>query len=197
MEPIIIGIWIVIYYLINTYIDNSKLARNCTSAIHASSVFLLYMFNMPTYMYYISTCYYIFDGLCEICILCNSPKVSNLVLIIHHAVAVYAVSYLYDPQLAKYMLSSFVLIEISNFPVYLAYHFRKTSNNMAMINLLLLAEVISFVVLRVIMAGVNLVLAIVVNEAPTMLIMMCGMIYVISILWTVCLALQLNAALSW
>lgn len=164
---------------------NIKVARNIISFIHATSVILFFTFGVPANCLFYMTCgYYIMDGLVELVYLVKDKKLTNLPMIVHHIVSCFALSYLRDPVVAKYLYYSFFLMELSNYPIYLVYHLKSNGyDNENVIKGLISVEALGFTVLRLWFGGKILYNATMSNEVPYITLLASAIIYVMSIFW--------------
>lgn len=168
-----------------------KIARNCTSTIHAAFVLIFFTFGIsPMDMLYVTTGYYLFDCIIESIELIKHHRLYNFGMVLHHAVSMYVLSYLQDPTLCEYIYYSFFIIEVSNFPVYLVYYLKSIKyGNEILIRLLILLEITSFTICRIMIYGTMLLHGIKMGIpfAP----LLCGaLIYIMSVIWLYGMVLQ-------
>jgi len=190
-------VWFGLTYLMHKLNNfNTKIARNFISAMHATSVVIFYLFDFqPRFLFYITSGYYLADGIVESYYLIKTNRLYNLSILIHHVIswmATYKLTDQIDLFGSKYFLGAFFTIELSNYPVYLVYHLKTIGyNNNTVIKLLTVLEIISYIILRVYMCGIKLYESYVFGLFPLHLILSCGFIYVISIIWLYGMFLQL------
>lgn len=171
---------------------NIKVARNIISSLHATSVILFFTFGVPANCLFYMTCgYYTMDGLVELLYLVKDKKLTNLPMVVHHIISCFALSYLRDPVVAKYLYLSFFLMELSNYPIYLVYHLKsKGYDNQKVIKGLIGVEALGFIVLRLWLGGQILYNATMSNEVPYITLIASAMIYLMSIFWVYGMILQ-------
>lgn len=183
-----------IFWAITTVYFNKygfKLARNCTSTLHATFVLIFYTIEIaPIDMLYVTTGYYLFDCIIESIELVKHNRLYNFGMVLHHTVSMYVLSYLQDPTLCEYIYYSFVIIEVSNFPVYLVYYLKSIKyDNELVMRLLILLEITSFAICRIILYGAMLLhgIKIGVSFGP----LLCGiLLYIMSVIWIYGMILQ-------
>ena len=178
-------------YIICNY--NRKIARNLVSATHAILVILCYTLNVTAKnMFYVSYGYYLMDLCIELHYLLfhNNKITSSLALIIHHIISCYILCYLNGNYVPKYLYYSFFIIELSNIPIYIVYHLRRIKyNNKTILKCLLYLEAVSFIFFRLILCGINIHNSY--KYIPNDVLISALSIYLISIIWTYALFVQI------
>ena len=102
----------------------------------------------------------------------------------HHVISCVILNYLNDEVTAKYLYYSFFLVETSNFPIYLVYHLKSIKyNNETVIKSLIVVEALSFLILRLVLCGLNLYQTIMSGEVPYPPILGGIAIYFMSVIW--------------
>lgn len=146
-------VWLLASCLIHYFIpSNSKIVRNYISTIHATIILISFLLKIPEhYVYYVTATYYAFDGVIELYSSVSQKRLYNLLMVFHHAISIYVLSYLQNPLISNQIYYSFCMVEISNFPIYLAYHLK--SKGYKLTRPLILCEIISFVFFRINIGG--------------------------------------------
>lgn len=188
--------WIIlscIYLYLNTYVI--KLTRNCLSATHASIVVLAYLLNIPGHtVFYVSCGYYILDGSMEVGDFITNRRLQNCLMIFHHIISVYGLSYLFVSELYHHIYYAFFLIEVSNFPIYIVYYLKTIRYpNQCVIMLAILLEISMSFSCRMILGLKHLIHMY--NTTPGYELFICTLgvlLYSLSALWLLGMCLQLK-----
>ncbi len=190
-------IWTGLTYLMSKFINSdTKIVRNFSSICHATSVVIFYTFNLtPEYLFHITFGYYTVDGIVELYYLLKTKRLYSLMMIIHHiftCIMANQLTDLTDPIMVRYILSIFYLAELSNFPIYLVYHLRATGyNNDLVLKLLTIVEIIVYVILRIILCGIELYEVYMSEKFSYLMLSGSVFVYIMSIAWSYRLFLQL------
>lgn len=181
------------YYLYNKTDDNIKVTRNYISTIHATFVLLFFTFSVPAkWLFFVTVGYYTFDGIVDLYYLIKTKRFYNLTIVSHHIISCFILSYLNDEVVAKYLYYSFFLIEISNFPIYIVYHLKSNKyDNETVIKSLIVVEALSFLILRLVLCGINVYRTIISGEVPYPPILGGIAIYCMSVIWFYGMILQI------
>lgn len=182
--------WEYLQDFISIYITNDevKLTRNCFGLFHAlfcCGFYLLYYnfsVNFVNDFYYFSYSYFLYDCyfmLYNYSTFFNRKNISNLVLLCHHAVALFFLNKIFDhghPSIISYAL---YLGELSNIPGYFSYYFIKTKNSLS--NISVICQTFIYAYVRIICMGNFLLYA---NDFPLYWVISFLLIYTMGVFWS-------------
>lgn len=179
MYLILTIIWFIYYNYIN---NNNKIKRNMISATHSVITILLCYFNQYALVYYISTSYFIYDSILQI--YNNIMNRASILMLFHHVISIYALQYLYDYENHLLLMYCYMILEISNIPMYIMYHLVKTRNRRKyLVNFVLLCEIFSFMILRVVYLGYVYVNNI--TRYSYDIIVIATLLYILTLVWLI------------
>ena len=158
MIVLLVPIWILFFRILN--IINQNIKRNLISSVHSMICIILCYQNKNNMIYYWSTSYYVYDLIIQLIFSPTIYNTTNMTLSLHHIIAVYTLEYLRtsDKNFLELFMFMFLILEVSNIPMYLMYHWiqinKKKENeniyNKIITKLLLILEMLAFLILRII-----------------------------------------------
>jgi hypothetical protein len=188
-------VWHSLANVLNYFNNNFKLSRMNISAVHALTVIFFYLFDRSVYiLYYISLAYYIMDTKYELTNIMYSKKKSlyDFGIIIHHLLSMSIISYLLIPSVNIYVFYAYFLSEISNLPMYLAYHLIHINYpNKTLIRWITITEAFSFGFFRLCLGGYKAYQVWYMPDTPMFIIVSSVILLLISLIWTIKLSVQL------
>ena len=200
MQILLVCLWVLLYSLIP--ILNNNIKRNIISAIHSILTVILCTYQDPYYIYYISTSYYTYDMVLQLLGTQKMLNVSTISLGIHHIIAVYSLQFIINgpKEFTDPFLYMFMLLELSNFPVYIMYHWKQTNGKknddndngyiLIITKILLTIEIIIYFTLRLTYSLYILIVNS--NSMPTEILITSAMLYLLSIFWWVSMLNQIR-----
>jgi len=196
--PILVAIWHFIgnYFYYNVNNHNFKLSRIHVSAVHASTVIIAYLINVPGYILcYWSVTYFIMDTLYELLSIWTFKSKFGLFdagILLHHFTSIAVLRYLNYPITEPYMLKAFYLSEISNLPMYLVYHLRTSGyTNKYLMKPLIAIEAIGYIALRLMWGGLISFQIWFIRDIPWFMCLASTIMLAISVVWTTKLVKQI------
>ncbi|QKF93579.1 hypothetical protein QKU48_gp0121 [Fadolivirus algeromassiliense] len=180
-----LSFWVGTTILCYRYDPVYKLVRNYISAIHATSILTLFSLGISGhYVFYLTSMYYLMDGMVELYYSIRNRKLYNLMMVMHHTISIYILAYLQSPVIVDKLYYSFCMVEASNFPIYLVYHLKsKKYNNEFIIRGLILCEMLSFLVFRFAIGGYNTYLSLFDKDVPYLVMFSSISILIMSSVW--------------
>ena len=162
-----------------------KVVSNITSALHATSVVMFYLFNVdPLVLYYSSCGYYIYDGILNLYYFTKSKNSGYLFMIAHHAATVLTMTYLFTPVCTEMIYKNFFLLEFSNYPLYIVYHLKSIKyQNQYIVGFFILMEAVASIVCRFIFGTKDLYYIFFMKDFPWVPLIMGILLYIISAIW--------------
>lgn len=199
MYILLVCVWILFYTTIP--ILNQNIKRNLISVIHSITCVILCLMNLPEQIFYLSSSYYTYDMILQILTTAKIFNASTISMSIHHIIGVYSLQYLIsnNKELVDIFLYMFMLLEISNFPVYIMYHWKqsygkKSSEKKFSVTLitkiLLILEIVTYFVFR--MTYTLYLLIINYQLVPMDLMIISVVLYLLSIFWWMNMIYQLK-----
>lgn len=210
-------IWVLYYKLL--LIDNQNIKRNFISLTHSILCIIFCSIQYSELIYYLSTSYYTFDLIMQLLTTTNLLNTSTLTLGFHHIISIYGIQYLLtDNKFLDVFMFIFMLLEISNIPVYIMYYWKHVMKNIKLnenlkdnynlknkyfnneynieiINyiitkILLMIEIIFYLVFRM---SYSLYLTLInIKIIPNDLLILFTSLYLLSIFWWINMIHQLN-----
>jgi len=201
-----------------TYLNNNsfKLSRMNVSGVHALTVIFFYIFNGSLdLLYFLSLTYYIMDTKYEFDNIFRSTTTINTTttntnttttitttkkislydfgIIVHHILSMILIAYLLDPSVNGYIFYIYFLAEISNLPMYLAYHLIHINySNKKIIRWITIAEATAFGFCRMYLGSYMAYEIWFIVDTPMFIIFSSIIMLLISLIWTVKLIVQLK-----
>ena len=124
------------------------------------------------------------DGIVELYIAFKARKIYGAMMVMHHVISLYVLSYLQVVPVVNNLYYSFCLVEVSNYPIYLVYHLKsKKYNNQLVLKGLICCEIVSFLILRLWLGGHNAYLAYFDPNVPMIVFIGINSILVMSVIW--------------
>lgn len=151
---IFVPLWILVYLKLTNISQNIK--RNLFSAVHSIICIILCYCDYDLAIFYWSISYYVYDLIIQV-IATKLFNIPSLAMIFHHIISIYTLTFLRnsEKEMNDLFVLTFMLLEISNFPIYITYHWKqiygkKLETKLAkyIMKILLLSEIISFFVIR-------------------------------------------------
>jgi len=199
MELLTIPLWILVYQLIS--ISNNNIKRNIMSTIHSLVAIYLCLNDYHITIFYWSSSYYIYDLVMQLLSSSGLLSASTMTLALHHIIAIYTLEYfkLGENELTYIFTYMFMLLEISNIPVYIMYYWKQICKDKPDMNnfiknfitkILLMCEILSFMLMRL---TYSLYLLLINYHLFTMdLIFISLFLYLLSLFWWINMLYQIK-----
>lgn len=200
MYILLSSIWVLFYVLLP--ISNQNIKRNLLSFLHSIMCVIMCIYELPSYIFYLSSSYYTYDLIMQLLTTNKLLNASTISMSFHHIIGVYGLQYLNSNNeiLINNFLYMYMLLEISNFPVYIMYHWKqiidkkKTEIDNFYIRLiskiLLIIEIITFTILRISYSSYLLITTY--NIFPNDILIISALLYILSCFWLLNMLYQLK-----
>lgn len=176
---------LTLLYFINN--KSFKLSRMNVSAVHAVTVIIAYLMEVSgNTLYQISFSYYLLDTIYELITMYQNKKygIIDLGMIMHHILTMLTVSYLSNQDYGMDIYKAYYMAELSNLPMYLAYHLKHIKyNNKLVITSIVSLEIMAYIILRLYLGGI-ITLKLLYVPVPLFINLSSISMLIISAVWT-------------
>ena len=126
------------------YPNNMKVAKNLVHLIHAITCIMLIYFDQIQLMSINTYAFYAYDIMCIVW----HFKTNQIPFIIHHIMSIYTMYYVSDDIIGQHVVTTLLMFEISNLPLYIYYHFK--TNGCSNIFYISIVEIIAYIGIRIV-----------------------------------------------
>ena len=137
-----------LYAYCKKFYPNKSIAKNIVHLIHAITCILLIYFDNISIMVINTQAFYLYD---IVCLLYDGRSLWNkFPYIVHHIMSVYILQFIDDSMIGQHVITTLLMFEISNIPLYIYYHINKISYSDLTRLIMLTIELIVYVGIRII-----------------------------------------------